>query len=464
MFPEKSVTPAPGSGKRFSRRFVVQAGAASGAAAALASFLASPAMVGAQDDVSLRLSTWDTSQEDLYQAMIDTFQEANPGVKVELLLIPDEGDSYQTKLNTMLAANDLPDVFAISEARAMEWGDEDGIILDLTPYEDQYANVLPGAKYRSSNGKFVGPLTGLETALIFANKQLFEEAGVDLPRTTMETAYTWDEFVETAKLMTKDRSGKNATEADFNPDQIQQYGIGFPKWWLGWYPLIRSNGGDITDADGLTYTMNSPECVEVFQNLQDLIYVHHVSPTPTASEGLPASAAQLATRRVAMVIDGQWNLPEMVTNRVPLALGVMPKYKEYFANLIGATFVIYEKSPNIDQALALHQALNNPESTWDLFTGGLWMPTDMRYLEDDDLVASWTDNEAHPPEYRDVAIRPLLTNAELGPVTIKDFATLDTRIGAALDQVWANTKPVQQVLDELGEEIGPMLNGRYPVS
>jgi multiple sugar transport system substrate-binding protein len=463
MIHEKSASEVDSPGKGFSRRFVIKSAAASTAAVALANFLASPALVGAQD-VSLRLSTWDTSQEDLYQAMIDTFEEANPGVKVELLLIPDEGDSYQTKLNTMLAANDLPDVIAISEARAMEWGEKEDILLDLTPYEEQYANVLPGAKYRSVNGKFVGPLTGLETALIFANKQLFEEAGVPVPRTTLETAYTWDEFVETAKLMTKDRSGKNATEADFNPDEIQQYGIGFPKWWLGWYPLLRSNGGDITDADGLTYTMNTPECAEVFQNLQDLIYLHHVSPTPTASEGLPASAAQLATRRVAMVIDGQWNLPEMVTNRVPLALGVMPKYKEYFANLIGATFVVNAKTPNLDQALALHQALNNPESTFDLFVSGLWMPTDMRYLEDDALVASWTDNEAHPPEYRDVAIRPLLTNAELGPITIKDFAGLETRINAALDQVWGNTKPVQQVLDELGEEIGPLLTGRYPVS
>jgi multiple sugar transport system substrate-binding protein len=210
--------------------------------------------------------------------------------------------------------------------------------------------------------------------------------------------------------------------------------------------------------------MNSAESVEVFQKLQDLIYVHHVSPTPTAAEGLPASAAQLATRRVAMVIDGQWTLPQMIENRVPLALGVLPKFKEYVCNLVGATIVVNAKTANVDQSLALHQFLNNPEATFDLVTSGLWMPTDKRYLEEDDLVASWTDNEAHPPEYRDAVIRPLLTNAVVGPITIKGFAGLNPRISAALDQVWGNTKPVQQVLDELGAEIGPMLTGRYPVA
>jgi multiple sugar transport system substrate-binding protein len=459
----ESVSLHTDSGKPFSRRIVIKGSAASVAGLALAQFLAAPQNAGAQE-VKLRLSTWDTDQEDIYNGAIDLFKEDNPDVDVELMLIPDESGSYQTKLNTMLAANDLPDLFQVNEAQAMEWGEQDDIVMDLTPFADQYANVLPGAKYYSMNGKFVGPMTGLETAIIFANKQLFEEAGVPVPRTTMETAYTWDEFVEAGKLMTKDRSGKNATEADFNPDEIQQYGIGFPTWWLGWYPLLRGNGGDITDEAGTTYTMNSAESVEVFQKLQDLIYVHHVSPTPTAAEGLPASAAQLATRRVAMVIDGQWTLPQMIENRVPLALGVLPKFKEYVCNLVGATIVVNAKTANVDQSLALHQFLNNPEATFDLVTSGLWMPTDKRYLEEDDLVASWTDNEAHPPEYRDAVIRPLLTNAVVGPITIKGFAGLNPRISAALDQVWGNTKPVQQVLDELGAEIGPMLTGRYPVA
>lgn len=449
--------------KSLSRRTVLKGSAAAAASLSLGSFLASNHSAMAAD-AKLRFMNWDTDQQEIYDKAIKAFKEKNAGVDVELMLVPDENGSYQTKLNTMLAANDLPDVFEINEAQAMEWGEQDDIVMDLSPYEDQYSNVLPGAKYYSANGKFISPMTGLETIILFANKQLFEEASVPLPPSKAEEAFTWDAFVETAKLMTKDRSGKNATEADFNPDEIQQYGITYPKWWLGWYPLLRGNGGDITNEDGTKYILNSPESVEIFQKLQDLIYVHHVSPTPTSSESLPASAAQLATRRVAMAIDGQWVLPAMKQNRVPLSVGVLPKFKEYTTCLVGATVVVNAKTKNKDQALAFHQFFNLPESTFDLFAGGLWMPTDKRYLEQDDLVKSWIDNDIHPPEYRDAAILPVLNNAVVGPITIKGFAGIRPRIESALDQIWNNSKPIQQVLDEIGQEVEPMLTGRYPVA
>jgi multiple sugar transport system substrate-binding protein len=442
-----------------SRRTVGMASIAAGLALAGLGRVARPA---AAQDITIRYQHWGSlAEKDAMTAVCKAYQEANPTIKIDQQHIADVDDAYNTRLNTQVAAGELPDVFQINEARAMEWS-EQGIVLDLSPYADQYAGVIPQAKFFSAPGKLVGPMTGVETTLIFANREIFEQDGVALPPVTAETAWTWDQFVETAKALTKDRSGKTALDADFDSDSIQQYGVTFPTWWLGWYPLVRSAGADLTDPEGLTYTLNSPEAADVFQKLQDLIFVHHVAPTPTAAEGLPASAQQLQTRRVAMTIDGQWNLLDMNTAEVPLAIGVLPNLGTPTTVIVGATTVINAETPIVNEALAFHTFLNKTDQILQLMTSGVWMPNETAYYTDEALIASWVDNEGHPPEYRTAAVDYVLNNSVPGPITIKGFPAIQSRLNAALDQVWDGSRPAIDVLNEVQAEIQPMLSGRYP--
>ncbi len=450
---------SPDLAARYSRRTVGMASIAAGLA--LSGLARAPRPASAQD-VTIRYQHWGSlAEKDAITAVCEAYQEANPGIRIDQQHIADADDAYNTRLNTQVAGGELPDVFQINEARAMEWS-EQGIVLDLSPYADLYAGVIPQAKFFSAPGKLVGPMTGVETALVFANKDMFEQDGVALPPTTADTAWTWDQFVDTAKQLTKDRSGRNALDPDFDPDAIQQYGLTFPTWWLGWYPLIRSVGADLTDEAGTTYTMNSPEAIDVFQKLQDLIFVHHVAPTPTASEGLPASAQQLVTRRVAMTIDGQWSLLDMNEAEVPLALGVLPSLGTPTTVIVGATTVINAQTAIVDQALAFHTFLNKTDQILSLMTSGLWMPNETAYYTDDALIATWIDNDSHPAEYRTAAVDYVLNNSVPGPITIKGFPTIQSRLNAALDQIWDGSRPAADVLNEVGPEIQGMLTGRYP--
>jgi multiple sugar transport system substrate-binding protein len=431
------------------------------ASLALAGLGRSPRPAGAQD-VTIRYQHWGSlAEKDAITAVCEAYMEANPTIRIDQQHIADTDDAYNTRLNTQVAAGELPDVFQINEARAMEWS-EQGIALDLSPYADQYAGVIPQAKFFSAPGKLVGPMTGVETSLIFANRDMFEQDGVALPPTTADTAWNWDQFVETAKAMTKDRSGRTAADPEFDPESIQQYGITFPTWWLSWYPLIRSAGADLTDEAGMTYTLNSPEAIDVFQKMQDLVFVHHVAPTPTASEGLPASAQQLLTRRVAMTIDGQWSLLDMNEAEVPLAIGVLPSLGTPTTVIVGATTVINAQTQIVDQALAFHTFLNKTDQIMSLMTSGLWMPNETAYYTDDALIASWIDNDSHPPEYRTAAVDYVFNNSVPGPITIKGFPAIQSRLNAALDQVWDGSRPAADVLNEIAPEIQGMLTGRYP--
>ncbi len=418
----------------------------------------------AQDDVEITFMHWGSVQEkEVIAGIIERFEEANPTIKVDQQHVVDADDAYNTKLNTLLAADDLPDVFYINEARALEWA-EQSVILEMTPYLDRFAGKLPQTMYYFEPGRTIGPMGAVETTLIFANREIFEKAEVALPPTKAEEAWTWDQFVETAKLLTLDRSGRNATDPEFDADGIQQYGLTFPTWWLGWYPLIRSNGGDISDEAGTTCTLNAPESVEVFQKLQDLIYVHHVAPTPTASEGLPAAAQRLQTGRVAMTIDGQWTLLDMAAAEVPLALGVLPVFKTPVTNILSSTTAINPNSDQLDAALAFYFFLSDSGQVLDLCKSGLWMPTDTAYYTDETLIASWADNDVHPAEFRDAAINYVMNYSVLGPIVIRGWTSMSPRLDSHLDKLWSNDSTAQEVLDAAAAELQPMLNGRYPTS
>ncbi len=438
--------------------------AAAGATALLGGVAATEpvAEAAAQDDVKITFMHWGSQQEqEVVANFLKKFEEANPGITVDQQHVVDEADSYNTRLNTLVAAGQVPDVFYANESVAFALA-EQGVILNMTPYADQFTDRVPGSMYFFQPGQTFGGMSAVETTLIFANRDLFEEAEVALPPTTAETAWTWDQLVETAKLLTKDRQGRNATDPEFDGENVQQYGLNFAQGWIAWYALVRSAGGDFTDETGMTYTLNSPESADVFQKLQDLIYLHKVAPTPTAAEGLPATAQQLQTRRVAMTIDGQWNLLDISRAEVPLAIGVLPRINEPTTCIIGGATVVSASSANQEAAVKLFLFTSDPANVLDLLTSGLWMPTETPYYTDPALVASWVDNDVHPPEYRDAAMTYVLNHSVQGPVTIKGFPAITTRLDAHLDELWLGTKAAQQVLDEAGAELQPMLTGRYP--
>lgn len=416
----------------------------------------------AQESVELTFMHWGTVLEkDVLTDVIERFQEANPTIKVRQQHVPDE---YETKLNTLVAGDELPDLFYMPEGLALEWAEE-GRIVDMTPHVAEFAafeNRLPQSFYYFAPGKTIGTMLAPEITLLFYNKELVEAAGVEPLPAVADAAYGWDQFVETAKRLTLDRSDRNATDPEFDAGSIKQYGVTIPTWWIAWYPLVRSNGGDIVDEAGTTFTLNRPEAVEVFQNLQDLIHVHHVAPTPTQSESLPAVAQALQTKRVAMTLDGQWNLLDIAEAGVPLGVGVLPTYDTPTTVIVGAVVSIGAKTEHLDEALRFHLFLHDPANTAELYSNGLWMPVDQRYYTEPELIDAWTANDVHPPEYRTGAIDYIRNNSVPSPIIIRDWNTINSRLEQGLDQLWTGDKTAQEALDALAAEVQPMLTGKFP--
>ncbi|WP_274362803.1 ABC transporter substrate-binding protein [Paenibacillus thermotolerans] len=421
-----------------------------------------PDSKASNEKVELKFMFWGSAfEKQAVEKMVQAFEKSHPNIKINAQHVT--GD-YTTKINTLMASNELPDVAYLGESLALKWA-EQGKVLDMTPYLDahpQLAERIPQTYYYFAPGKTIGTNTAAETINLFYNKDLFEEAGIEPPPANAEDAWTWDEFVDVAKRMTKDKNGKTPFDTGFDKDNIVQFGISVPTWSAGWYPFLKSNGGDITNEDGTEFIMNSPEAAEVFQNLQDLMYKHYVAPNATQQQNLPATSVRLQTRKVAMAIDGQWSILDFASSKLNFGIGVLPKLKEPKTMILGAPTVIFSTTKHPDEAIEFYMYHNDPEQV-DLYAQGLWMPLELKYYQDQQFIDKWTKNDAHPPEYKEAVIDYTLEHAERSPsYTLKNWAEIDPKLGAGLDNIWTNNKPVKETLDELKKTIDPLLQGRYP--
>lgn len=124
--------------------------------------------------------------------------------------IPAGWDGYFDKLSTQAASGSMPDIVQMDYLYLTTYANNNSIA-DLQPYVDdgtidvsQIAdNVVDAGKV---DKKLAGIVGGTGTVAIGYNPEVFKEAGIEEPNQD-GSAWTWDEFVETAKTI-KEKTGK----------------------------------------------------------------------------------------------------------------------------------------------------------------------------------------------------------------------------------------------------------------
>ena len=222
---------------------------------------------GSDSTISIYVFGNDQEQE-MYQKLFDKFEEEN-NCKVEAQF--SIKDDYNTTITGMMTAKNLPDVFYMGPENVSQYVDN-GYVLDMKPVlsknnldtSDILQDILGMYEYN-------GGLYGLpHDSSVFAyayNKDLFDEAGVPYPDS--ENPYTYDEFVEVCKKLTKDKDGDG---------EIDQWGCGFANAFM-LYQFIWGNNASFCSDDFKTVTVTDPAFQEGLQKFVDLTLVHKVTPT-----------------------------------------------------------------------------------------------------------------------------------------------------------------------------------------
>ncbi|MEJ7654632.1 MAG: extracellular solute-binding protein [Chloroflexia bacterium] len=113
----------------------------------------------------------------------------------------------------------------------------------------------------------------LSSLVVYYNKKLFDDAKIAYPAAD----WTWDQFLDTAKKLTKDVDGDGKTD---------QYGLGTEASIFRIAPFIWQNGGELVDNEQkpTKLTLDSPESTEAIRWFVELQTKHHVAPDAVQEE------------------------------------------------------------------------------------------------------------------------------------------------------------------------------------
>jgi multiple sugar transport system substrate-binding protein len=237
-----------------------------------------------------------------YQMLVDSFEQQNPKINVELIHIPGQ-EEYRRRLGTDFAAGSPADVLLVNYRRYAAFAAK-GALEPLGPYLAKSSLISEGKFYPQALAAFTWQEQlycipqNVSSLVVYYNKDLFDTAGVDYPAPD----WTWDDFLLTAKALTRDTDGDGA---------IDQYGLGTEANIIRAAPFIWQNGGILVAGYPLRperLLLDNFASREGLQWFVDLQLKHHVTPN-AIEEASEDSEARFLNGRIAMYLNSRRGVP-----------------------------------------------------------------------------------------------------------------------------------------------------------
>lgn len=264
--------------------------------------------------VSFRL--WDETVADAYEESIAAFEEANPGIRVKLDVVP--WDEYWSDLRTDVAGGTMDDLFWINDSYYGAYVDSGNLV-------DVGAVLGDGAKsaweptvveqFTRDDTLWGVPQTYDAGIGLYYNADLLDAAGLDasdLEDLEWSPDADEDTFLPLAQRLTLDSSGRSADQDGFDAGAITQYGTNLAYDLQAiLLPYIGSNGGTFQDEDG-RFTFTDEKTAEVFSYLVDAIDTLHVAPAASdTNENSDYSLDAFTQGSLALFQSGVYNLKNL---------------------------------------------------------------------------------------------------------------------------------------------------------
>ena len=159
-----------------------------------------PASGGAAGEkVTLTFVNWSgEGEKKAFDALIAAFQKENPDITVKTDTVPYA--SVQTNLDSRFQAGNPPDLFRVSYIDIGQYTSQ-GVLLDVSGTFDQSRidafepGLWQGVMF---DGKPYGVPHQIDTTAVLYRKDAFEAAGITDVPTTIDEAWTWEEFAANA--------------------------------------------------------------------------------------------------------------------------------------------------------------------------------------------------------------------------------------------------------------------------
>lgn len=370
--------------------------------------------------------------EDLDQ-MIAAFEAEHPEVTVEVETAP--FDDYFTRLQALIAGGEAPDVFELNYESFPGYAAR-GALLDLGPLAEGdagfsadifYPRAYDAFKYDEQ--QYALPAT-FSTVVLYYNKDLFDQAGVDYPTAD----WTWDDAVTAAQEITDPDAGV--------------WGLFSPVQFWEFYKKAAQNGCQFFNEDMTASTIDAPECVEA---LETMVSFEELGIMPTATDLAGMSGDDLfSAGQLGMDVTGIWLFAAFTEAPfewdIVVEPGMAQKATHFFANGVAA-------SATTEHPEAAWQWMEffttSPEMAQIRVDSGWELPT----LENEAYVSGYLDQS--PPDNRAAVFESL--NYAITPPVIERQNEMQDGVNQLLEQVTLGQLTPEEALQQAREQIDALL-------
>jgi sn-glycerol 3-phosphate transport system substrate-binding protein len=373
------------------------------------------------------------------------FQADNPGIKVN----PIYAGTYQETIVKALTAHKAgaaPATSVLLSTDMFTLIDEDAIVpvdefIKTDDDKKWLQSFFPGFMLNSqTGGKTWGIPFQRSTVVMYWNKELFKEAGLDPDK----APNTWEEQVEFAKKLTKRDASGNVTQWG-----MQVPSSGFPYWLFQCFST--QAGAILANQDGNKTAYDAPGVIEALQYWVDLAQKHKVHPTGIVEWG--TTPKTFFERKCAMMWTTTGNLTNVRSNaQFPFGVAMLPAGKQRGSPTGGGNFYISSKAPREQQEAA--------------FKFARWLTSAERAAQwcvDTGYVAVRPDSFETPTlkTYTDGFPQALVARDQL-PYAVAELSTFDNQrvtkaLNDGLQAALTGTKTPEQALKDAQTEADRLL-------
>lgn len=300
--------------------------------------------------------------------------------------------------------------------------------------DDYFPQVMEAMKWKN---KLYGMPRDISNLLIYYNKDAFDKYKVPYPKND----WTFADFLETAKKLTKDLDNDGKTDT---------YGFAIDKRPLFWLPFIWSFGGDMLNDERDKFTLSEPASVEGLQFYSDLRNKYHVA--PSEKEVGNTKAGQLFSQeKIFMQLSGRWSVPTYRSSlKFKWDVAPFPKGKSgSIVDVDGSGWCISKASTNKEKAWQLIKYLAGNESIKKFSTDGLIVPSRKDIANSEIFLGG--DMPKNSKAFLDIIEngRPMKTTPNWNEIA--------TEVDLGLENIWTGEQEVKTATENISKRVKALL-------
>jgi multiple sugar transport system substrate-binding protein len=366
----------------------------------------------------------------------------------------------------------MPDVYYMNEYLVSDWGNA-GVSADLAPLFDKIGvnadeTWVESALYKSDD-KLYGINYGSTTIVMYYNKQMLADAGIEAPSMDATKPWTWDQYVDAAVKLTKDVNGKTPLDPGFDINSTTVFGTTMTNSWIYWLPALYAAGTSIASDDGTELLITEKTATDALQAIANLHHEHKAAPSVGVSDSVFSdTSAMLMNGQLGMFIGGTFLLGNFTKESYDVGITQLPTQNGADpSNMVwSAAFGMSAKSEHPEEAakfLAFMADYDNSvkvSKEKGLALGSL--PSTFNTLdESSQAYADWTS--VYDASMAEVTSGILAGASRAGEnTTLQNFSVLmDELLVPAIDEIWLGEKTAEQAMADISDQLKSNLKGTW---